>query len=106
MCADGKRGTSLLSGLQKNLELPRVTALDEEELGSWPFGRETRRAATPCSLSRSDRACAASCPLLLVGIKGQIDGSRAVAQLPKLVCVEMISHRAGDVAITGCHKTA
>jgi len=36
-----------------------------------------------------------------VGIKGQIDGSRAVAQLPKLVCVEMISHRAGDVAKTG-----
>ena len=36
-----------------------------------------------------------------VGIKGQIDGSRTVAQLPILAPVEMISHRAGDVAKTG-----
>src|ERR1700730_3624988 len=36
-----------------------------------------------------------------VGIKGQIDGSRTVAQLPILAPVEMISHRAGNVAKTG-----
>jgi hypothetical protein len=36
-----------------------------------------------------------------VGIKGQIDSSRTVAQLPILVPVEMISHRAGDVVKAG-----
>jgi hypothetical protein len=36
-----------------------------------------------------------------VGVKGQIDGSRAVTQLPNLACIEMIPHRAGEVAKTG-----
>ena len=36
-----------------------------------------------------------------VGIKGQIDGSRGVAELPKLARIEMGSQRAGDVLKTG-----
>src|SRR5713226_6734631 len=36
-----------------------------------------------------------------VRIKGQIDGSLAVAQLPILVGIEMIAQRAGDVVETG-----
>ena len=35
-----------------------------------------------------------------VGIKNQIDDSHAVAELTKLACVEMVSHRAGDVVVT------
>ena len=35
-----------------------------------------------------------------IGIEGEINGSRAVAQLPKLAGVEMRSQRAGDVAKT------
>ena len=71
--------------------------------GSCPSGSETRQAFKPCSLSRpaSDlgRLLAAA---VAVGIKGEIDGSRAaVAQLPKLVCIEMVSHRTGDVVKTG-----
>ena len=37
---------------------------------------------------------------IAVGIKGQIDGSRAIAQLLELVRVEVGSHRAGDVLKT------
>src|SRR5713226_2127967 len=36
-----------------------------------------------------------------VGVKSQIDGSRTVAKLPNLACIEMGSQRAGDVAKTG-----
>jgi hypothetical protein len=36
-----------------------------------------------------------------VGIKGEIDGSHAVAELSKLVCIEMVSYRAGDVVKAG-----
>ena len=36
-----------------------------------------------------------------VGIKSQIDGSRTIAQLPKLVRVEMTAHGAGDVLKAG-----
>lgn len=36
-----------------------------------------------------------------VGIKAQVDGSPAVAKLPKLVCIEMVSDRAGDIVKTG-----
>src|SRR5260370_13434110 len=36
-----------------------------------------------------------------VGIKGQIDGSHAIAQLTKLVWVELSSHRAGNVVKAG-----
>src|SRR5215472_7223310 len=36
-----------------------------------------------------------------VGIKGQIHGSRTVAQLPELTCIEMGSQRTGDVLKPG-----
>jgi hypothetical protein len=39
-----------------------------------------------------------------VGIKGQIHGSRTVAQLPKLSRIEMGSQRTGDVVKTGLPK--
>ncbi len=38
---------------------------------------------------------------IAVGVKGQIDGSRAVAELPKLARIEMGSQRAGDVLKSG-----
>jgi hypothetical protein len=38
---------------------------------------------------------------ITVGVKGEIDGSRAVAQLPELVGIEVVSHRASDVVKTG-----
>src|SRR5260370_33683716 len=36
-----------------------------------------------------------------VGIKGQVDGSRTVAELAELARIEIGSHRAGDVEQTG-----
>src|SRR5580658_4186190 len=36
-----------------------------------------------------------------VGIKCQVDGAHTIAQLTKLVCVELSSHGAGDVAEAG-----
>jgi len=36
-----------------------------------------------------------------VGVKGQIDGSRGVAELPKLARIEMGAQRAGDVLKSG-----
>ena len=41
-----------------------------------------------------------------VRIKRQKDGSASVAELPELVRVEMVSHRAGDVVKPACHNTA
>ena len=70
--------------------------------GSWPSGSETRAnvyalLAEPAG-KRLRRLLAAA---VGVGIKGQIDGSRAVAELSKLVRIEMVSHRAGDVVKAG-----
>ena len=60
------------------------------------------RAFTPCSREpagkRLRRLLAAA---VAVGIKGQIDGSGTVAELPELARIEMSSHRAGDVVKTG-----
>ena len=62
----------------------------------------TVRTFMPCSREpvgeRLRRLLAAA---VGVGIKGQIDGSRTVAELPKLARVEMSSQRAGDVVKTG-----
>lgn len=38
---------------------------------------------------------------IVVGVQGQIDGSPAVAELAELACVEMVSHRAGNVLKAG-----
>ena len=56
----------------------------------------------PCSGRRRQTHCAASlAAAVFVGVEGQINSSRAVAELPELVRVEMISQRAGDVVKTG-----
>ena len=45
--------------------------------------------------------CRSLAAAVLVGIKGQIDGSRTVAELPELACIEIGAHRAGDVVKAG-----
>ena len=88
--------------LQQGLELTRIAVPDKEAarivalgqrygthihaLPSEPAGKRLRRFLTAA---------------VRIGIKGQVDGSRTVAQLPILVHAEMISHRAGDVVKAG-----
>ena len=100
--ADRSRGISWLSRLQQGLELSRITALDEEAVGIVAIGQRDAASGdaslpeTPCEALRGLLAAAVG-----VGIKGQIDGSRTVAQLPKLARIEMGSQRAGDVVKAG-----
>ena len=87
------------TGVETREHLPPAT---KKLLGSWPSGSETRRAVMPCCRRRRERHCAACWPLpFAVRVKGQIDSSGSVAELPELVRVEMVSHRAGDVVKTG-----
>src|SRR5271170_5176675 len=100
--ADEQHETSWQGRLQQRLELARVATLDKEAvrvvaiwqrdytdvhaLLSEPAGKQLRRMLAAA---------------VRIGIKGQIDGSRTVAQLAILLPVEMTSHRTGDVVKTG-----
>ena len=64
-------------------------AIRQEDVAS----DDTLRAQTLCELLRG--LLAAAVP---VGIEGEINGARTVAQLLKLVSVEMRAQRAGDMA--------
>ncbi len=64
-------------------------ALGQEDAAS----DDALRLETMCKLLRGLLAAA-------VDIEGEINGARAVAQLPKLVSVKMRAQRAGDVAKT------
>ena len=96
------RGRSSPRRLQQRLELTRIAALDKEAVRIMAVGQ--RDGANVYALlgepagKRLRRLLAAA---VRVGIKGQIDGSRTVAELPKLARIEMGSHRAGDVVKAG-----
>ncbi len=94
-------GISWLSGLQKSLELSRITALDEEGVGIVASGQRDAAsgdALLPQTIGQLLRGLLAAA--VGVDIEGQINGSRAVAQLSKLAGIEMGSHRTGDVVKT------
>ncbi len=77
------------------------TALDEERVRIVALGQENAasgdalRAQTLCELLRGLLSAAVG-----VDIEGEINGARVVAQLLKLVSVEMRAQRAGDMAKT------
>src|SRR5215469_9962789 len=95
-------GRSSLRHLQERLELTRITAPDKEAVRIMALGQ--RHGAHVYALigelagKRLRRSLAAA---IHIGIKGQVDSSRTVAELPILVHIEMICHRAGDVVKTG-----
>ena len=88
--------------LQQRLELARIAVPDEEAVGVVAIGQRDAASRMPCSLRHRQRAlrCLLS-TAVGVGIKGHIDGARAVAQLAELVRIEMGSQRTGDVVKTG-----
>jgi len=83
------------------VKLSRVTALDEEGVRIVAIGQEDAASddalqpETMCELLRGLLAAAIG-----IDIEGEVNGARAVAQLPKLVSVKMRAQRAGDVAKT------
>src|ERR1700679_1976657 len=107
MRACERHETSWESGLQQKLKLLRIAAADEEAVWVLPFRQRytsrgyTLRPETPRQLLRRRRAAS-----IRVGIEGQIDRPRAIAQLEKLSCIQMISQRAGDVMKTCLPYTA
>ena len=92
-----------LRRLQQGLELPRIAALHKEAVRIVALGQRDPASvyallSEPVVQSALRRLLAAA---VGVGVKGQIDGSGAVAELPKLARIEMGSQRAGDVVKSG-----
>ena len=85
------------------MKLSRITALRRKKLlGSWPSGSKTRQAVDAlCSKMLCEALRRLLAAAVAIGIEGQIDSSWAVAELPKLVRIEMVAQRAGDVVKTG-----
>ena len=87
--------------LQQRLELARIAALDKEAVRIVALGQRDGANVHPLlSEPAGKRLCRLLTTAVGVGIKGQIDDSRTVAELAKLACIEMGSHRAGDVVKT------
>src|ERR1035438_3557023 len=95
------RGRSSLRLLQHRLELTRIAAMDKEAVRIMALGQRDRANIHPLlSEPAGKRLRRLLTTTVRVGIKNQIDDSHAVAELAKLACVEMVSHRAGDVVVT------
>jgi hypothetical protein len=83
------------------VELSRITALDEEGVRIVTIGQENAasgdalRPQTMCELLRGLLAAVVG-----VDIEGEINGARTIAQLLKLVSVEMRAQRTGGMAKT------
>src|ERR1017187_4972120 len=100
--ANGSFGRSWARRLQQALELLGIAAFDEEAVWIVPIGQGDSANGLALLLEPVRQPlCRLLAATVAVGVKGEIDGSRAVAQLPKLVCIEMVSHRAGEVVKTG-----
>ena len=80
------------------LELPGVAALDEEAVRIVSLRQgDTQSVDSLSPEAERDLLCGALPALIGVGIEGQVDRAGAIAQLAKLTCIEMASHRTGDV---------
>src|SRR5258708_4913365 len=94
--------TSWQGSLQQRLELARGAFLDKEAVRVVAIGqRDSANVHALLSEPAGERLRRLLPTAVRVGIKGQINGPRTVAQLPILVHIEMISHRAGEVVKTG-----
>jgi hypothetical protein len=81
---------SFASGLQKTLKLLHVAALNEEAVridSVWQEDTESRHALS--AKATRQLLCRELATSVGVGIEGNIDGSRAVAELLKLPCIWM-----------------
>src|ERR1035437_10217609 len=95
-------GRPSLRRLQQGLELTRIAVPGQEAVRivarGQRYGTHTHVEPSEAAGKRLRRFLTAA---IRIGIKGQIDGSGAIAQLPKLACVEMVSQRAGNVLEAG-----
>src|ERR1700694_412876 len=88
--------------LQQRLELACIAVLDKEAVRVVAIGqRDSANVHSLLSEPAGKRVRRLLATAVCIGIKGQIDSSRTVAQLPMLAPVEVISHRAGDVVKAG-----
>src|ERR1700730_3010468 len=95
-------GTSWPTCLQQLLELPRISTFDEEAVRITAFGQgDSANVHALLSEPAGKQLRRLLAATVRIGIKGQIDGSPAVAQLAILLPVEMTSHGTGDVVKTG-----
>ena len=84
---------------RRRLELVRIAALNKEAVRIVALGQ--RHGAHVYALlaeSADKRLCRLLATAVPIGIKGQVDGSRTVAELAELARIEIGTHRAGDVA--------
>ncbi len=81
-----------MSYLQQFLKMVSFASPDEEAVGVMAIGqRYTANAHSLLSEPASQRFCRLLAAVVAVGVEGQIDGSRAVAQLVKLPDIEIRS---------------
>ena len=90
-----------MSGLQQRLELSRVAALNEEGVGIVSLGQEDAASSdTLRAKTMGQLLCGLLAAVVGIDIEGEIDGAWPVAQLSKLIRVEMGAQRTGDVVKT------
>jgi hypothetical protein len=101
--ADESRGTSWLGSLQERPELFRTpTTPNEKRVGIvtlWQQDAKDHDAV--CAKAVGQLLCSLLSALVGVDIEGEIDGARAITQLPKLGVIQMGAQRAGRVLKTG-----
>src|SRR5580693_7861332 len=96
------RGRSSLSGLQQQLKLTSIAALHKEAVGIVALGqRDSASVHALLSEPVGKRLRRLLTTAIRVVVEGQIDGSRGIAELPKLARIEMGSQRARNVLKSG-----
>src|ERR1035437_2065815 len=93
---------SQASLLQQAVKLTSIATADKEAVGVVAI-RQRDQASRYASFPEpsGEALCCLLAAAVAVGIKGEIDGSGSVAELPKLAYIELGSQRAGNVVKTG-----
>src|ERR1700683_215263 len=93
---------SSLRRLQQRLELAGIAALGKEAVRIVALGqRDSASVDALLSEPAGQRLRRLLTTAIRIVVEGQIDGSRGVAEWPKLARIEMGSQRAGDVLKSG-----
>src|ERR1035437_5619102 len=88
--------------LQQAVKLLSIAATDEEAVGIVALGQGDQASGdAPFPKTSGEALRCLRAAAVGVGIKGQIDGSSTVAQLPELTRIEVGSQRAADVVKAG-----
>ena len=79
---DGSHGTSWLRGLQQRLELPRITALNEEGVGIVTLRQQDAASSdTMRAKTMGQLLCGLLSALVVIHVEGEIDGAWPLTQL-------------------------